>query len=81
MLDIELLNKLIAAYKENNKDEFTRLCTYCAAAYEVTYVEGSFLSLYVAHSTITENDATFIGHLKQWPSMKIKLNLILCLRK
>ncbi|KXG89726.1 hypothetical protein [Fannyhessea vaginae] len=65
MSDIELLNKLIAAYKENNKDEFTRLGTYCEAAYEGTYVEGSFLSLYVARSTITEDDATFIGHLKQ----------------
>lgn len=66
MKDFELLDKLTTAYKENNKDEFTRLCCCCGAPYESTSVEGNFQSLWVVNSTITETDDTFIGHLNQY---------------
>lgn len=65
--DFELLDKLTAAYKENNKDDFAQL-----RMYETTYesseavAENSALSLYVGYSTNTEDDDTFIGYLKHY---------------
>lgn len=66
MEDFELLDKLTTAYKENNKDEFTRLCIErTGAAYKNIFEDGNFHGLYVVHSAITETDSAFIEHLKQ----------------
>lgn len=62
MKDFELLDKLTTAYKENNKDEFTRLC--CSDCQNGSDY-NNFHSLYVLRSHITENDDTFIEHLNR----------------
>ena len=63
MEDFELLDKLTTAYKENNKDEFTRLC--CSDCQNGSDY-NNFYSLNVLRSHITENDDTFIEHLKKY---------------
>ena len=63
MEDFELLDKLTTAYKENNKDEFTRLC--CSDCQNGSDY-NNFHSLYVLRSHITENNDTFIEHLTRY---------------
>lgn len=65
MENFELLDKLTTAYKEDNKDEFTRLCMN-EATYEGAGEEGCALSLYVVYSTIGEDEGTYIGYLQQY---------------
>lgn len=60
MEDFELLDKLTTAYKENNKDEFTRLC--CSDCQNGSDY-NNFHSLYVLRSHITEDNDTFIDNL------------------
>ncbi|WP_449674167.1 hypothetical protein ACTQKJ_03955 [Eggerthellaceae bacterium PR-HUZ602407-17] len=65
MENFELLDKLTTANKEDNKDEFTRLCMN-EATYEGAGEEDYVLSLYVVYSTIGEDEDTYIGYLQQY---------------
>lgn len=64
MKDFELLGKLYAAYRDDNEDEFVRLCMECT--YEGASENDCALSLYVVYSTIGEDENTYIGYLNQY---------------
>lgn len=64
MKDFELLGKLYAAYRDDNEDEFVRLCM--ESTYEGASENDCALSLYVVYSTIGEDEDTYIGYLQQY---------------
>lgn len=64
MLDKELLDSLKAAQEENNQEKFVNLCCTRDVANASEY--NNFHSLDVLKSTITENNDTFIEHLKKY---------------
>lgn len=74
MKDIELLDKLNKAYKDGNKNEFTRLCMD-ETTYEGAGEDDCALSLYVAYSTIGEDEGAYIGHLTQYATDEEKATI------
>lgn len=64
MENFELLDKLTTAYKENNKEKFVELCYTTPCTNGSDY--NNFHTLDIVQSSITEDDDTFIEHLKKY---------------
>lgn len=64
MENLELLDKLTAAYKEDNKEKFIELCYTTPCTNGNDY--NNFHTLDIVQSSITEDNDTFIEHLKKY---------------